>query len=107
MTGTIRWLTSSTMTAGLLSLGLGTLLLGCASVPLASVLWPPLTTVHQPLAEMAAKAVEIMTDHIRRARSGSEPQAVHHVAPFTIIERGSTAPPGKTARARAAEAAYQ
>ena len=35
MTGTIRWLTSSTMTAGLLSLGLGTLLLGCASVPLA------------------------------------------------------------------------
>jgi hypothetical protein len=35
MTGTIRWLTSSTMTAGLLSLGLGTLPLGCASVPLA------------------------------------------------------------------------
>ena len=80
---------------------------GFDDTPLASVLWPPLTTVHQPLAEMAAKAVEIMTDHIRQTRSGTEPEPVHYVAPFTIIERGSTAPPGKAASSRPAEAVYQ
>ena len=80
---------------------------GFDDTPLASVLWPPLTTVHQPLAQMASKAVEIMTDQIRQSRSGSEPEPVHYVAPFTIIERGSTAAPGKPAPARAAEAAYQ
>jgi len=80
---------------------------GFDDTPLASVLWPPLTTVHQPLAEMAAKAVEIMTDHIRQARLGGEPQPVHNVAPFTIIERGSTAPPGKAATTQAVEASYQ
>jgi LacI family transcriptional regulator len=81
---------------------------GFDDTPLASVLWPPLTTVHQPLAEMASKAVEIMTDHIRQARSGGEPEPVHHVAPFTIVERASTAPPGKAAAAPADdEVAYQ
>ena len=80
---------------------------GFDDTPLASVLWPPLTTVHQPLAEMAAKAVEIMTDHIRQARSGGEGEPVHYVAPFTIIERGSTAAPGKAASARTVEAAHQ
>jgi LacI family transcriptional regulator len=80
---------------------------GFDDTPLASVLWPPLTTVHQPLAEMASKAVEIMTDHIRQARSGSEPEPVHYVAPFTIIERGSTAARGKPASTPAVEAAYQ
>jgi LacI family transcriptional regulator len=56
---------------------------------------------------MASKAVEIMTDHIRQARSGGEPAPIHHVAPFTIVERASTAPPGKAAATPAAEAAYQ
>lgn len=80
---------------------------GFDDTPLASVLWPPLTTVHQPLAEMAAKAVEIMTDHIRQGRSGGEGEPVHYVAPFTVIERGSTAAPGKAGSKHAAEAAYQ
>jgi hypothetical protein len=56
---------------------------------------------------MASMAVEIMTDHIRQARTGSEPEPVHYVAPFTIIERGSTAAPGKAAPVRAEEVAYQ
>jgi LacI family transcriptional regulator len=80
---------------------------GFDDTPLASVLWPPLTTVHQPLAEMASKAVEIMTDHIRQARSGAEPGPVHYVAPFRIIERGSTAPPGEASSTTTAEVAYQ
>ena len=67
---------------------------GFDDTPLASVLWPPLTTVHQPLSEMAAKAVELMTDTIRQMRSGAEPQPVHYVAPFSLMERESAAPPG-------------
>lgn len=68
---------------------------GFDDTPIASVLWPPLTTVHQPLAEMAAKAVEIMTDTIRDMRSGGEPNPVHFVAQFELVERDSTAAPAE------------
>ena len=66
---------------------------GFDDTPIASALWPPLTTVHQPLADMAAKAVEIMTDNLRQRRSGEAPKPVHYVAPFTLVERESTAAP--------------
>jgi LacI family transcriptional regulator len=66
---------------------------GFDDTPIASALWPPLTTVHQPLADMAAKAVEIMTDNLRQRRSGQVPKPVHYVAPFTLVERESTAAP--------------
>ena len=66
---------------------------GFDDTPIASLLWPQLTTVHQPIAEMASAAVEIVADTLRQRRassSGETPAIRHHVAPFELKARGST-----------------
>lgn len=81
-----------------IALGLGISIPGELSIagfddtPIASLLWPQLTTIHQPITEMASAAVEIMSDFLRQRRSGREAVVRHHVAPFSLIERGSTGP---------------
>ncbi|NKJ45117.1 LacI family DNA-binding transcriptional regulator [Novosphingobium sp. SG720] len=67
---------------------------GFDDTPIASLLWPQLTTVHQPIADMAAMAVEIVADTLRQRRNaGSDDSAVrHHVAPFELKVRGSSGP---------------
>lgn len=65
---------------------------GFDDTPIASLLWPQLTTVHQPIAEMASTAVEILSEFIRERRSGGNPSVRHHVVPFTLRERESTGP---------------
>jgi LacI family transcriptional regulator len=57
--------------------------------PAASLVWPPLTTVRQPMAEMARLAVEMLID----AAGEDGEQAVHHVLPHELVLRQSTAPP--------------
>ena len=66
---------------------------GFDDTPIASTVWPQLTTVHQPLAEMAAAAVEIMHDIARERRSGEPGSARHKRCDFTLQIRDSTAPP--------------
>ena len=66
---------------------------GFDDTPVATTIWPELTTVHQPIAEMAARAVDILTDQVRRLKSGEETEPVQELASFEIIPRGSTAPP--------------
>lgn len=53
--------------------------------PAAHVVWPPLTTVRQPVAEMAAAAVDLLTGQT----GGPEELELD----FEVIERASTAPP--------------
>ncbi|MFV3126987.1 LacI family DNA-binding transcriptional regulator [Niveispirillum sp. KHB5.9] len=65
---------------------------GFDDTPIASLMWPQLTTVHQPIAEMASKAVEMLTDFIKERRGGAAPAVRHHVAPFALRERESTGP---------------
>lgn len=65
---------------------------GFDDTPIASLMWPQLTTVHQPIADMASKAVEILTDFIKERRTGAVPAVCHHVAPFALRERESTGP---------------
>lgn len=65
---------------------------GFDDTPIASLLWPQLTTVHQPIRDMAGRAVEIIMESLR-PRRGSKAQApVHHVAPFQLMLRDSTGP---------------
>lgn len=54
--------------------------------PLASKVWPPLTTVHQPLAEMAAWAVQTLVRQVR----GEDGLAADALLDFTIVRRAST-----------------
>lgn len=57
----------------------------------ADAIWPPLTTVKAPMAELGATAVSLLLDG-----TGGEP--VHHVVsdpPFALTVRASTAPPSR------------
>ncbi len=64
---------------------------GFDDTPVATTVWPELTTVRQPIAEMAARAISILSDQVRSRRSGGTVEPVHELAGFEIIPRGSTA----------------
>jgi LacI family transcriptional regulator len=55
---------------------------------IATRVWPPLTTVRQPIRDMAAAAMERLAWAVRHPEERSAPQDI--VLPFTMIERGST-----------------
>ena len=57
---------------------------------LASSVWPPLTTVRQPLRELGWHAADLLLGD-----GGSD---THRLLPFEIVERASTAQPGSDAR---------
>ncbi|CAN7554869.1 LacI family DNA-binding transcriptional regulator [Caulobacter sp. LjRoot300] len=65
---------------------------GFDDTPVASTIWPQLTTIHQPIADMAATAVELAAGLARR--DADEDQARKHVlAELTLVVRQSTAAP--------------
>jgi LacI family transcriptional regulator len=66
----------------------------------AGLVWPPLTTVRQPMDEMARVAVEMLIATDRSgARPPSEP-AAHRVLEHTLVVRGSTSAPAVPKRRR-------
>ena len=70
---------------------------GFDDAPLASQVWPALTTIKQPIPAMAALAADLL---IKRLRGESDPGATH-VLPSSLTFRQSTAPaPHRTALAR-------
>ena len=77
---------------------------GFDDTPLATTVWPALTTVRQPIAEMAREAVKLLLEQIRRKRSAAPQQAVHKLLEFTLILRESTARLSQATRRRAAAA---
>ena len=60
---------------------------GFDDTTLARTVWPPLTTIHQPMAELARTAAEILI-------TGGDIN--HRRLPHTLIERASVAPPART-----------
>jgi len=68
---------------------------GFDDTPLATTVWPELTTVHQPIADMAREAVRLLVEQVRGRRTGTEPQATHKMLKFTLVKRDSTAPVGR------------
>jgi LacI family transcriptional regulator len=61
---------------------------GFDDTPTASHIWPPLTTVKQPISEMTALAVESLIGRVR----GHEPMT-HGLFDCQLIVRGSTCAP--------------
>src|SRR5258706_2121973 len=57
---------------------------GFDDTPLATTVWPELTTIRQPIAEMAREAVRLLVEPIRGRRSGAAPQVVHKMLKFTF-----------------------
>jgi LacI family transcriptional regulator len=66
-------------------------LVGFDDIPLATQLWPTLTTVGQPIKEMASRATEILMEIV----SGREPHDASRVEKIAakLIHRQSTAVP--------------
>ena len=59
----------------------------------ASLVWPALTTVRQPLAEMAMAAVEMLLSGGAKLEAGDVPPV--RVLPHEVVVRGSSAAPAK------------
>jgi LacI family transcriptional regulator len=74
---------------------------GFDDTPLATTVWPALTTVRQPIAEMAREAVRLLIDQIRKGRAAETAPVRHKLLKFTLIERESTAPPRNATAAKA------
>jgi LacI family transcriptional regulator len=56
-------------------------------------IWPELTTIHQPIADMSRTAVEILVDHIRDKRNGRPPTREERLLDYTFVRRESDARP--------------
>lgn len=66
---------------------------GFDDTPTAAHIWPPLTTVKQPISEMAALAVACLIGQVR----GDDP-TTHRLFDCQLIVRRSTCPPGLSTR---------
>lgn len=70
---------------------------GIDDIALASLLYPPLTTVHQPIEKLSAAAVDILVSRL----GDDAPQPPHHLIfqPHLVV-RASTAPPRSQVKER-------
>jgi LacI family transcriptional regulator len=59
----------------------------------AQSIWPELTTIHQPIAAMSRRAVEMLVQKIRARRAGKEEPPEEALLAFTLVRRDSDAPP--------------
>ena len=77
---------------------------GFDDTALATTIWPELSTVRQPIAEMAEAAVEMLLREIQRRRNGGRRQESERVLTHDLIIRESSGRrnDGKTAPPRAA-----
>jgi LacI family transcriptional regulator, galactose operon repressor len=66
---------------------------GFDDAPVATMIWPLLTTVRQPVARMARLAVQLIIEHSPRRQGWPDPMP-HHTLDFEVIVRDSTAAPG-------------
>lgn len=69
---------------------------GFDDAPSAEVVWPPLTTVRQPIAEMASAAAQILISRQWRTENGSP---YHRLLDFEIVTRDSTSAPKRDSHA--------
>jgi LacI family transcriptional regulator len=66
---------------------------GFDDTALATTVWPALTTIRQPIADMARGALTLLLDQIRRKRAGSPQEPTHRLLDFTLIVRESCGSP--------------
>jgi LacI family transcriptional regulator len=64
---------------------------GFDDTPLATAVWPELTTIRQPITDMARSAVALLIEHIRSQRQGHACAPQHRLMPYTLVVRDSTA----------------
>jgi LacI family transcriptional regulator len=68
---------------------------GFDDTPIAATLWPELTTIRQPIAQMAEIALDLIIRDIRRRKTGSKTKPVSNLVAHTLVRRQSVAAPNK------------
>ena len=66
---------------------------GFDDTPLATTIWPELTTIRQPVSTMSEEAVTMLTDLIREQREGGQQEPPHRLLDFELIRRQSDSVP--------------
>jgi len=66
---------------------------GFDDAPLATTIWPELTTVRQPIGDMASAAVDVLVRQIRAWRNGVKLPVNQQLMDYTLIRRQSDAAP--------------
>jgi len=64
-------------------------IVGFDDTPVSEIVWPPLTTVHQPIREMGRRAVELVIKALMESDSSPRSELI----PYHIAERESAAAP--------------
>jgi LacI family transcriptional regulator len=63
---------------------------GFDDTPMATTVWPNLTTVRQPISEIGQAAVELACEQIRRHRKSQPIVVRHRLLPFSLVPRQSS-----------------
>lgn len=66
---------------------------GFDDMPIATNIWPMLTTVRQPIAAMAQEAITLLVAAMRTQADGRPVQPVQRTFDYTLVTRGSCAAP--------------
>jgi LacI family transcriptional regulator len=75
---------------------------GFDDTAIATTIWPELTTIHQPIADMSRAALDLVAGEVRRRRAGERPAAQHLLLDFKLVRRQSDAAPRRRPPAFAA-----
>ena len=66
---------------------------GFDDTAMATTIWPELTTIHQPVADMARLGVRLLTEAVRERSAGGEPAARHEQLAYALVARASDGAP--------------
>ena len=78
---------------------------GFDDTAIASTIWPELSTIHQPISDMARAAVALLVQQIRARRAKEPAVPIHEVMDFSLVRRQSDAAPRLRPPVRLAAAA--
>lgn len=70
-------------------------IVGFDDTPMATTLWPELTTIRQPVTAMGKAAIALMLERIRDRREGRERTPRHQVMKFSLVKRQSASAPAR------------
>jgi LacI family transcriptional regulator len=73
---------------------------GFDDTPLATTIWPELTTVHQPISDMARTAVDLLVRELRHRRDAGDEAPAHVLLDYKLVRRQSDAAPRRRPRKR-------
>ncbi len=66
---------------------------GFDDTALATTVWPPLTTIRQPVAEMSREAVQVLVEAIRMGSEGKPAPVARELLDFALVRRQSDGHP--------------